>query len=442
MNLQNYRGKTVCVALSGGVDSVSLLHYLKANAFACGYFLAAVNCEHGIRGESSLQDTRFVQDLCEKEGIRLYCFSEDCLARAKREKVSVETAARNFRYQCFEKLLQEKKCDYIALAHHADDEAETVLFRLSRGTALEGLTAMTEENGGYLRPFLSWDKKKITAYAVENALAYCVDESNFERDSTRNILRLDVLPRLNEAIDGATENLLRFAKIAAEDDALLYSLSDALIVQGQPRFAGDSGWKVLFSKEKPLFRRACLTVLKGLGITKDYTRRHLDSLVALQASQTGSTVDLPKGIVAKREYDGISFFLNTQENKTSKEEEIPFNFGRFAWGRYEITVSKEPLLKEESFGVQLRFDADKIPSGSVFRARKTGDVFRKFGGGEKSLKKYLIDEKIPAYLRAELPILADGDRVLLVGGVQIADEIKVTEATVHAAYLIITERRQ
>ena len=462
-DLSKYQGKTICVAFSGGADSLSLLHYLQANAFSCGYFLSAVNCEHGLRGDASLRDTRFVQEYCKRQNILLHCFSADCFARAATEKTSVETAARNFRYECFESLLNERKCDYIALAHHADDEAETVLFRLARGTALDGLTAMKEESGRYLRPFLSWNKKKISAYAAEHGLNYCVDESNFERDATRNILRLDILPRLNAAVDGATENLLRFAQTAAEDDALLYALARDLIILTPPRFAGDSGYKVCFCDKKPLFRRACLTVLKGLGVVKDYTKRHLDLLCDLQALQTGSTVTLPQNILAKREYDGIAFLRLTAPNQTSprageesgaasqaspppqteKTEGISFGFGKFAWGRYEVTVSyNAPTAETEKdcYGVCLRFDADKIPTAAVFRKRQTGDKFRKFKGGEKSLKKYFIDEKIPSYLRDELPLLADGNEVLAVGGVEISDGVKVTQASEKIAYMTVRER--
>ena len=453
MDLAKYQEKRICVALSGGADSVSLLHYLQANAFSYGYFLSAVNCEHGIRGESSLRDSRFVQELCKAQNIPLFSFSEDCPAKAKREKVSLETAARDFRYQAFESLLEDGKCDYIALAHHADDEAETVLFRLARGTALDGLTGMKEENGRYLRPFLSWDKKKIIAYATEHSLLYCEDESNFEKIATRNILRLDVLPALNSAVDGATENLLRFAQIAAEDDALLYSLARDLVVVDKPRFLGDTGRKVIFCDKKPLFRRACLCVLKELGIVKDYTKRHLDALCALQDLQTGATLTLPQNILAKKEYDGIAFLRLTATDFTSpkageggaerdKIKELVFGFGKFAWGRYEITISSSifPAQADKGdFGVCLRFDADKIPLSAVFRTRQTGDIFRKFKGGEKSLKKYLIDEKIPSYLRDELPILADGDRVLLIGGVEISDQIKVDENTKNLAYLAIKQ---
>ena len=151
--LEKYRGKRICVAVSGGADSVALLHYLYGLKEKNGFSLCAVHCEHGIRGEDSLADRSFVEAICRAFEVELYVFLEDCPARAKREKESLETAARNFRHESFRKLIQEGKADYIATAHHKNDEAETLLFRLARGTSLGGMSAMKEENGYLLRPF-------------------------------------------------------------------------------------------------------------------------------------------------------------------------------------------------------------------------------------------------------------------------------------------------
>ena len=129
MELRNFKNKKICVALSGGVDSVALLHYMKS-CQDFGYTLCAVHCEHGIRGEESLADMRFVQELCKTWGIELFLFQEDCPARSAQEKESLETSARNFRKECFARLIEEGKADYIATAHHQKDQAETVLLNL------------------------------------------------------------------------------------------------------------------------------------------------------------------------------------------------------------------------------------------------------------------------------------------------------------------------
>ena len=236
LNLSDFSKKRICVAVSGGVDSVSLLHYLRDRQTQYGYRLFAVHLEHGIRGEESLADMRFVQTLCEKWSVPLFIFSENCLLRAEREKNSLETAARNFRYEKFEELVKADKVDYIALAHHENDEAETVLFRIARGAALSGAKGMVEQNGYVLRPFLSWKKAEIVEYAKAHNLEYCIDKTNFELCATRNKLRLKVLPLLEEIVPSATENIARFAALAAEDDGYLYAESERLIQKDKDVF--------------------------------------------------------------------------------------------------------------------------------------------------------------------------------------------------------------
>ena len=264
MDLRNFSNKRICVAVSGGVDSVTLLHYLKSCERECGYSLSAVHCEHGIRGEESLADMRFAEELCKAWGVPLFIFSEDCPARAKREKESLETAARNFRYESFTSLAEGNKVDFVALAHHKNDEAETVLFRLARGTSLTGVGGMAEMNGYLLRPLLSWTRAEIVEYAVKNNLSWREDQTNKETDATRNKLRLEVLPKLEEAVPGAAENLVRFASLASEDDALLYEYAEKLLLLEETD--GETLVSVAFRDKKPLFRRACLLALKTLGV--------------------------------------------------------------------------------------------------------------------------------------------------------------------------------
>jgi tRNA(Ile)-lysidine synthase len=425
MDWKTLEGKRVCVALSGGADSVALLHFLRARATVVGFALSAVNCEHGLRGEASLADTAFCQELCKRWEIPIFTFLEDCLERARREKCSVETAALNFRYESFEKIL-ESEADYIALGHHADDEAETVLFRLCRGSSLTGAKGMTEVSGRYLRPFLTKTKEEILRYCDENGLAFCTDESNFQTDATRNRLRLLVLPELENAIHGAKENLCRFARSAEEDDQYLYSLAEPLL---KKRANGE--YALQMDCPKPLFYHACLLAMKRLGVMKDYTRKNLESAYALVGLQTGATADLKDGVKAKREYGEIVFFREI--------ERLPFceNFrtGDFDGGRVAFNVANVPVCGAKK---ALAFDGDKVGE-AVFRYPEEGDTFQKFGGGTKSLKKYLVDKKIPSRERATLPVLARGREILLIVGVEIAESVKITENTTNKLYINIKE---
>ncbi len=459
MDLSDYAGKRICAAVSGGADSTALLHFLKTKAEAYGFLLSAVNCEHGIRGEESLGDTRFVEELCKEWNIPLFLFRADCPAEAKQEKTSLETAARNFRYRCFQNLLNEGKTDFIAIAHHLDDEAETVLFRLARGASLTGAKGMEPRRGAFLRPFLDLTKREILAYVRENALAFCEDRSNADTGFARNRLRLNVLPELEKAVPGASGNLVRFARIAAEDDALLYELSESLIVRGTPRTPGDTGYRLRLDRteaeKSPLFKRACLTVLKELGVEKDYTSLHLESVARLRRLQTGSKATLPKGLEARRIYDEIVFYrLAAWEKLSESGGEVPFGEGRFGFGDYEIVVARssgEICPEKRRAGnlpyiqrAELLIDGDAVPENAVFRLPREGDVFGKFGGGRKSLKKYLTDKKIPADARANRPILAEreGHEVFVVCGVEIADCVKIAAGTLRPMTIVLNKTKE
>lgn len=419
----------IAVAVSGGVDSVVLLDRLVALSAKQGFSLSIVHCEHGIRGQESVEDCAFVRGLAEKYGLPFVQFTEDCPALATALGLSLETAAREFRYRSFEQLLGDGRAEYVALAHHLDDGAETVLFRLCRGTSIGGAQGMQAVSGRYLRPLLDERKEDILAYAAAQGLEYRTDKTNFERTATRNVLRMDVMPVLEQAIPGTKENLTAFATQAKEDDDLLCSLAERLVQTVAPENARDTGWRVC-QGEMPLVRRACLYVLQHLGVEKDYTRKHLSALEGLFSLQTGAKVSLPKGLSAVRRYDAILF---QREDVTAEELPcIPFQNGEFVWGRYVLTVSDEPI------DGALRADEEKL-IGAVIRQRREGDTFRKFGGGEKPLKKYLIDKKIPQGLRDGLPIVAVGERVLAVFGVEISEDVKVTESTKETVYLAVKE---
>ncbi len=436
MNLHNFSDKRICVAVSGGVDSLSLLHYLKSHEGRFGYMLSAVHCEHGIRGEESLADMRFVEETCKAWSVPLYTFSKDCPLLAKQEKVSLETAARNFRLQSFQSLVDENKVDLIATAHHKNDEAETVLFRLARGTSLSGVVGMVEVNGYFIRPFLGWTRAEIVAYAKENGLSWREDKTNFETDATRNKLRLEVLPKLEEAVPNAAENLARFALIANEDDALLYEYAEKLLVENE------DGYTVAFCDKKSLFRRACLIALKRLGVNRDYTTLHLENLYGLQNLERGAKQSLPKSVEAEKTENGIVFYKKKPLSFAEKKAEKTFDKNGFDGGRYEVIVSMTPIKERGDGWRVLRLDGEKLPSSAVFRFRKKRDFIERFGSGKKSLKKFFNEEKTPVAEREYLPLIAeqDGSEVYAVCGVEISEKVKVTEKTKEILYIRIEKK--
>lgn len=390
----------VAVAVSGGKDSMALLHYLSDHTE--GFSLLVVHCEHGIR-KDSLADARFVERYCKDRDLPFLLFQEDCPLRAKVEKQSLETVARSFRYESFDKLLKTKQADVILTAHHESDNAETILFRLSRGTSISGICGITDREG-IARPMLHVTREEIDDYVTTHAIPYREDSTNTDETYTRNFIRHEILPRLEEKIPSATTNIVRFATLAKEDDEFLYTLSESLIEQNSVRI----------DDRFPLFSRACLSVMKRMGLDSDYTYQHLRSLYELCNKENGKMIVLPKHIVVYREYDKITFY-----QKTGPAIEIPFTEGELPFREKVVVIGEQGLF----------FDLDKIPPSAVLRTRREGDRFHPFKGHEKSLGDWMTDHKIPLAERGNIPLIADGNRVLIVIGYEISDEVKLTMET-------------
>ena len=427
MKTMDFANKKICVATSGGADSTALLHFLKSREKQDGFCLSAVHCEHGIRGKESENDMHFVQELCLSWNIPLFIFRGNCLEKSQMEKVSVETAAREFRKSCFAQLIAQNQADYIATAHHAGDQAETVLFRIARGASIAGAGGIKEIDGYFLRPFLRWTKEEILAYAKAHELSFCVDKTNESTEYTRNALRLEIFPALEKAVPGAKENFARFAFLASEDEAYLQKQSENLLTKT------DKGYLVEFCKEKPLFRRAVLTAVKALGVEKDYTSTHLENAFDLQYLERGAKLNLKKGVVATKTQKGI--FLALEETDTTENtQNAVYSKNGFCGSKYKVNV----LLSEKPSDGEwktLRIDEEKIPANAVFRFRGEGDRMRVFGGGTKSLKKLFNERKIDVLDRAHLPVLAVESEVLAVCGVEISDSVKVEENTKKTVFL-------
>ncbi len=460
--MKKFAGKRVCVACSGGADSLCLLHYLSLRAAQDGFVLSAVHIEHGLRGEKSKEDAAFVADFCKQKDIPLFSFSFDCRALAAKEKIGVEEAARKARYGAFETLLSDNKADVIATAHHANDEAETVLFNLLRGSSLTGAGGIKEARRGYIRPFLRVTKAEILAYAAENRLSFREDETNFIAETTRNKLRLEIFPELEKIVPGAAKNLSAFASSARRDDEFLYSLASSYMCEEK-----SSGRVIVLARAEngeetpdPLFTRACVLAMKRLGVTKDYTRLHLNALLNLRRSQTGSIAHLPCGIRARRVYGEIEFFVETQPQSATnalKSVEIDFAYGTHEIGGAKILITqseteaiaaaeKACAHTDEKTGANQRAkillaDGARLKN-TVIRFKKEGDTFRKFGGGEKSLKKYLVDCKIPAAMREKIPLIAEkgSKEILVVIGTEISEKVKITPETREIACVVLLSR--
>ena len=296
--------QTVAVAVSGGSDSMALLHFMSANAKKYGIKVIALNVEHGIRGQASLSDTEFVKSYCRSRGIELLTYSFDAVKKAKTCKMSVEQAARVLRYECFFKAIDEGKCDKVATAHHRRDNVESVLLNLFRGTGLKGVAGI---NANYedkiIRPFLTVTKEEIIEYMTENSVPYITDETNFSDDYTRNYIRLNVLPKIRDAFPEAEKCIARFAEIAKSEDNFMDGVANSAL-----NTDGDKA-EIKLPLHPAVFNRAVIIALKKLGVEKDWEKSHIDSVYALTEKQNGTKINLPKNVCAVKEYDKVVLYI-------------------------------------------------------------------------------------------------------------------------------------
>lgn len=400
--LESYRGSRICAALSGGVDSVCLLHYLFQHAEGLSLSLTAVHVDHGIRRESA-RDLEFCRALCEELKVPLFIERRDVPAYARLRRLGLEEAGREVRYDVFAGLIGSGKTDFVATAHHSDDAAETILFRLARGTSLGGMRAISAREG-IIRPLLGVSRAEILRYAEENGLSHVEDATNSDQTFARNYIRHTVMPAFEQICEGAKEHLLGFAAQAVRDDEFLNALAAGKIV----RMGEDAA--VPADLPDALFARACLMCMRA---EKDYTQANFSELIKLKTLQSGKRVCLPGGQEAVREYGNIVFYM-PEEPDVGEAPFLPEYGGALG-------------IKEAGGG--LRFDLDAFPKDCVIRTRREGDFIVPFGGRKKPLKKFLTDRKIPARIGRKLKLVACGDEVLLIVGVEISDKIRVREGT-------------
>lgn len=413
------------VALSGGRDSVALLHLL----FGAGYDITAINVEHGIRGEESLRDSLFVRSLCETLGVPLLAYSVDAPAFARENGYTLEQGARILRYRIFDEILRSGTCDYIALAHHLDDQVETVLMRILRGTGVKGLVGMRAVSGRYLRPLLNVSREQIDEYVKQNGLEFMEDSTNDDRTYTRNFLRgeISVLKTRFPALSDAVARLSSNAR-EAEEFISAYVPEPALK-------DGEAYVKTSDLANIAVAKRLVFKAAESLGVKQDIEERHYPLIMALKDAESGKRLQLTHELDVHKQGEFLVFAKRASQEGA---EEIPFGEGVFEeFGLRVERVFADDLPSEFGGADALYIDADSVPSGAMIRHRRQGDRIAKFGGGEKSLGDFLTDKKVPKRARDSLAIIAVGNMALAVAGVDISADCKITPTT-KSAYKIQT----
>lgn len=416
-------GDVIGVGFSGGSDSMALLHYLATNQQKFDIEVVAIHIDHGIR-ENSYIDADFAKEKAKELGVRFYKFRVDAPKLAKEKNVSIETAAREARYGVFKTLLRKGLVDKIALAHHMQDQAETILMHIFRGSGVAGAKGMEPiRENVYIRPMLTTSKEEINAYINENDLDYREDETNTDTSYNRNFIRNIVMKQVLTRWPNAVKAIASFGQAVSEDDEYINKqlYADAVIVEGDEAKIPTS----YFFFDKPIVARIIFKAFKAIGITKDIERKHIDMILDLAKNlENGKRISLPFDAVAIKEYDYVTIVNKHKEEVVLNE---PFKSGEFeveGFGKVIVKRVKDCPPRKNVLYIDFR----KVPKTAVWRFRQEGDVFEKFGGGGKKLKSYLIDKKIPLRERKVLPVLADGNEVYVIAGVEISNKVRVTDA--------------
>lgn len=430
-------GGSVLVGLSGGADSVALLNALLALSEKHGWTVRAAHFNHGIRGADAGEDELFCQKLCEAKGVQFFADRADVPAYAGENGLSLETAGRLLRYSFLERVRENTGTDRIAVAHHMNDNAESVLLHLLRGSGLAGLLGIRPRRGDIIRPLLCVSKQEIEAYLESEGAPFRTDATNLVPEGSRNRIRLDVMPYVEEHINPAlVRSLCSMSELLSKDEE--YLMAEASRAYESARTEDGLKRAGIAALPYPIKTRVIRLALADAGALVDIERVHVDAAVELLSARTGARLSFP-GIDVWTSYDLLKF----GKQEAPADFELPVKEGLLSTplGVFRVEFIEGAEGFERSLTVCF-MDADKaeaLGEPIVIRPRRGGDRFRPVGApGRRKLKEFFIDRKIDREERARIPLIAAGSEVLFVTGIAASETVKVDEHTgrmIRAEYL-------
>lgn len=437
-------GDVLCVGFSGGADSVCLLLLLEELSRELAFRLQAVHVNHGLRGAESDGDQEFAEKFCRERGIPLFVYACPVAQMAAESHMGLEEAGRAARRQVFEECVRENGATRIALAHHQNDLAETALFHLVRGSSLRGLSSIRPVNGRIIRPLLCVTRREIEQYLKNLGIAWRTDSSNLSVDYTRNIIRHNVIPCLEEQVnERAVLHIAEAAGDLAEADEFLRREAKMRLgrIGRKMEKNGRDAWLLTeeLTEEPGILQGyiilACLEELTG--DRRNLTREHVRMARDLMGRRTGKQVNLPYGIEGRRTYEGVLLLKNGVKRepgmKPTKSPEISIAGSsacqvgdcRVSW---EIFAGNMEKIPEKTYTKWL--DYDRIKYDISVRTRKTGDYLTvNSQGHRKKLTRCMIDEKVPREQRDSIPLITEGSQVLWIVGGRMNERYKITSET-------------
>lgn len=431
----------ILVGVSGGHDSVTLFHILKEISKDTGYKLYIAHVNHGVRGVESDGDEEYVRDMASANGVPFYSKKVDMNLYAKERGLSAEEAGREIRYSFFREILKKEMVGgKIAVAHNRNDQAETVLMRVMRGTGVDGLKGMDFVNGDIVRPLLNVPRADIEKYCEERGLEPRIDRTNFENIYARNKVRLELIPYIEKNFNqNLIDTVCRMSDIIRKDAEYLERVSEkeyrdiALCEKHNIVSLDNEKFKKLDMAIR--YRVGRIAISKVLGNLEGLEEKHVRILSEFsEMSKTGKSIDLVRGLVAKLSYDKLSI------EKSEKKSGIRYNYKMEIGKPLQIkeigATIKSSLTDVDSVELGLKerytkhFDYDEVSEDISIRNRLPGDKVHLLGmSGRKKLKDYYIDEKIPKDERDHIPLVEIDGEIVWIIGYRTSDKAKITSKT-------------
>jgi tRNA(Ile)-lysidine synthase len=420
------------LAVSGGVDSIVLCELCKQ----AGYVFIIAHCNFQLRGEESERDEKFVKELAAKYKVDFFSKTFDTKAVATQQKKSIEETARYLRYEWFEELRTQKKCDRIVTAHHADDNIETIAMKFFRGTGLKGLTGIKSKNGNIVRPLLFARKNELEDFGLLQELKFVQDHTNFENDHTRNFFRNKLIPLFRSAYPGVELNLLNNIERFTEIEKL-YRLSVGDIKKKLVKLKGKE-WHIPIKQLMGYNNRALIyEVIVDFG----FTEKQIDEVIKLSESESGKYIDSPTSnyrLIRHRQWFIISS-VNSAESATIIIEEKDKQT-IFEEGTLQLEKPQTSNLKRQTSNNIAQLDAKEISFPLLLRKWKTGDYFYPLGmKKKKKLSRFFIDQKLSKTEKEKAWVIEMNKKIIWVVGHRIDDRFKISDNTNSVLQISITK---
>ncbi len=433
--IQISKGQNILISVSGGPDSVCLLELFDRLKEILSLKLAVFHLNHKLRGRDSEEDAKFVEKLCQNKGIRFFGKEVQVDEYCRNNNLSIQEGARKIRYKLLRETGTEFKADSIALGHNLNDLAETILLNIIRGSGRSGLVSIQLKRGIFIRPLLNIKRSEIEDFLKSNNIQYRTDATNVSEKYRRNLLRLEIIPKLIELNPKFLDNCWTMNQILSDEDSYLDNLAEKTVSQ---ILSIDEDFillpiEKLRKLEKPIFFRVIRRAIERVrGDIQSIEFKHLDMIDELVRADKNSLRQLPHGLIVLQEYGDL--VIGSEEFYKFKilpaaikcpgdtyldELGAVFKCSKAKKGEVDFTNPKTAFL-----------DWNKIKFPLIVRNRIPGDRFEPFGmKGTKKIQDFLVDLKVPGRKRDRIPIVSDKDRIVWVVGLRINERVKINSRT-------------